>query len=125
MLLAVLLAAIAPAAPPHADEIATYAHVLAVAQVASAVEGDIRELHAAGDQRLAVGPGIGLLRRALGLVGRVGQRKDDRPLDMLGHGPDHALGEGASGGAEPIRIVGLNASTALARSVVGLAPSCA
>ena len=64
-----------------------------------AVEGDIRELHAAGDQRLAVGPGIGLLRRALGLVCRVGQREDDRPLDVLGHGLDHAFGEGASRGA--------------------------
>ena len=54
------------------------------------------ERAAAGEQRAAVGPGVGLLGGALGLRGRVGQREHDRARVEARHGLDHLAGEGAA-----------------------------
>ena len=65
-----------------------------------AVNDHIRELHARREERLALRPGVGLLGRALRLVGRIGEREDDRPLVEPAHRLDHPLVEGATLGAD-------------------------
>ena len=58
------------------------------------------ELHAGSIERLAIRPGVSLLGGALGLVGRVGEGEDDRPLVEPAHRLDDPLAEGAALGME-------------------------
>ncbi len=63
---------------PHAGE---DVRVVALARhVRPAVQRDRVERAAAGEQRAPAAPSVRLLRRALGLRRRIGQRENDRPL---------------------------------------------
>jgi hypothetical protein len=66
---------------------------------------------AAREHRAALGPGVGLLRRALRVRGRVRQREDDRLLVLGRHRLHHLLGEGAAlarGADQHRRLQGLH-----------------
>src|SRR4029077_18860451 len=59
-----------------------------------------RELHTGRVDRLALRPGISLLRRALGVVSRIRQSQDDRPLVDTRHRFNHLLRECAADSAD-------------------------
>jgi len=58
--------------------------------------GDGRKRRAGGNQRLAIGPADQILRGGLRLVGRIGQRKNDRAGRLAGHFTDDGFGEGTA-----------------------------
>src|SRR5262249_38593238 len=60
----------------------------------------IRERHAGGVEGLSLRPGIGLLRRTLRFLSRIGQREDDRSFIEAAQRLDHLRAEQASLGAD-------------------------
>src|SRR5260370_26080522 len=59
-----------------------------------------RKLHAGRIDRLPFRPGVGLLRRALGVISRVRKRQDHGTLVDAGHALDDLLVEKAANGAD-------------------------
>lgn len=69
-------------------------HVVTLSRCADNTGGGVSvlgESSARGKNDLALGVDHGLLERALGLVGRVGEREDDGALVQSGHGAENLL----------------------------------